>query len=81
MGWEYERRTIILDILMEEGDDTRCNVIGEVDGLRPCLIGHLGNLLQVSKQKAVGVAGETLVSQGPLQRLWPHPRPSQHSPC
>ena len=66
---------------MEEGDDTWCNVIGEVDWGRHGLTGHLRALLQISKQKPVGVAGETLLSQAPLQHFRPHPHPSQHCPC
>ena len=46
---------------MDEGEDTRCNVKGEVDGFRLGLTSHLRALLQVSKQKPVGVAIKTLL--------------------
>ena len=65
------KHTIIGHNLMDQGEDTWCNVMGEVDGFRLGLTTHLRPLLQVSKQKPVGVAAQTLLSQAPLQLLWP----------
>ena len=43
---------------MDQGEDTWCNVMGEVGGFRLGLSTHLRPPLQVSKQKPVGVAAQ-----------------------
>jgi hypothetical protein len=65
---------------MDEGQDTRRNIIRESDGFRNCLLGHEGAVLQVSGEKAIGIAGKPLLSQPPLQVFGRHPQPVQNPP-
>ena len=58
----------------------RSNTMGEADGLRLSLADGSGSVLGIPKQKAIRVAGETLVSQALLQPLRPQPHPIQDLP-
>jgi hypothetical protein len=76
----WRRHTILLDSVMDEGDDARRNIIRDIDGFRICLLGHHGAFLQVSGEKPIGIACKPLLSQPPLQVFRPHPHPIQNPP-
>jgi hypothetical protein len=80
MKTKIGRRTVSFDSVMDEGQDTRRNIIRESDGFRNCLLGHEGAVLQVSGEKAIGIAGKPLLSQPPLQVFGRHPQPIQNPP-
>lgn len=72
--------TIILDRPMDKGEDTWRYMVDEVHGFGSSFFQHVGAFLQIPKQKAIGVAGKSLLSQKTFKPLRPEPHPIQHPP-
>ncbi|GMN64492.1 hypothetical protein TIFTF001_033572 [Ficus carica] len=66
---------------MDEGENTWCDIIGEVHGTGPCCFSHPGVFFKVPKQDVIGIASKTLLSKALFKPLGPQPHPIQHSLC
>lgn len=64
---------MISEYLMDEGDDSGHEIIGEIDGFGQSILTHFAHFLEVPKQEPVPVSGEALLSQGFLHFPWPKP--------
>ena len=72
--------TVFLDSAMEEGSDTRDDVVRERHGLGPGLLVEPGVLLEVAVEKAIPGAPQPLASERSLQPPWRPPKPFQPFP-